>query len=474
MSGSTEFVPHPYQERAIQDVVDDPFHALFMDPGLGKTSIILQTLLELRRRVDVARVLVVAPLRVCYMTWPEEIAKWRQFRDLRVLLIHGGPEAMAEAISWDADLYLINPEGLRWLMGQPNEKRTRWLPGPWRDWKRRPEMLVIDELTRFKRSTGARAKTLKRHLKDFGRRVGMTGTPAPNGLLDLHGQLLMIDRGAALDHRITYYKKRFFVQVGEYQDDKWQIRPGAEDEIVKLIAPRVTCLDSGDYLDLPERVLTEVPIRLPDLARAKYNEMRQHGCIELKGGAEILATGDSVIGKCRQIANGAIYTRHPWETHSQYTVIHTEKLDTLQELIEEIGRPVMVVYEFLHEAAEIRERFPHVQMVGGKTSLRESKRIADAWNAGNVPILLVHPASGGVGLNLQYGGNVVIWYAPPWDLEHFEQTVRRLDRQGQPEANVFVYFLVARGTFDVRACRVLKLKDATQEALTDALKEEFS
>lgn len=473
MTGSTEFIPHPYQERAIQNVIDDPFHALFMEPGLGKTSIILQTLLELRRGLDVARALVVAPLRVCYMTWPEEITKWEQFKDTRFSLIHGGPDQMAAAIEEDADLYLINPEGLRWLFGRKNEKRSSWRPGPWRNWKRRPEMLVVDELTRFKRSTGVRSKTLKRYLKDFGRRVGLTGTPAPNGLLDLHGQMLVIDRGAALDWRVTHYKRRFFVQVGEHRDNKWSPRPGAEEEIVRLIAPHVTRLDARDYLDLPKRIVTEVPVLLPDQARRLYAEMRAEGCIELEDGTEVLSAAESPIGKCRQIANGAIYTSKPWETHRKWSWVHMQKIEALQELVEEIGRPVMVVYEFLHDAEIIQKGFPHVKTIGGRTSPIDARRIAIAWNAGEVPLLLVHPASGGVGLNLQYGGNSIIWYGPPWDLEQYEQTVGRLERQGQPEPNVFVYFLVARGTIDKRVCRVLQAKEATQAALMDALREEF-
>ncbi|MEE8551577.1 MAG: DEAD/DEAH box helicase [Gemmatimonadota bacterium] len=468
-----EFVPHSYQERAIQNVTSDPFHALFMDPGLGKTSIILQTLLELRRGLDVSRALVVAPLRVCYMVWPEEITKWEQFKDTRVSFIHGGPEAMAEAIEEDADLYLINPEGLRWLFGQKNKKRSSWRPGPWRNWKRRPEMLVIDELTRFKRSTGLRSKTLKRYLKDFGRRVGMTGTPAPNGLLDLHGQMLIIDRGAALDWRITHYKKRFFVQVGEHRDNKWSPRAGSEEEIVRLIAPHVTSLDAGDYLDLPKRIVTEVPVRLPDPVKVLYKQMQADGCIEFPDGTEVLTASDSSVGKCQQIANGTIYTSKPWETHKKWKWVHTQKLEALQELIEEIGRPVIVAYEFLPDAEVIQKGLPSVKVIGGRTSLAESKRVADQWNAGDLPVLLTHPASGGVGLNLQYGGNSIIWYAPPWDLEHFEQLVRRLERQGQLEPNVFVYFLVARGTIDTRICRVLKSKEATQTALKDALREEF-
>jgi len=468
-----EFVPHPYQERAIQDVIDDPFHALFMEPGLGKTAIMLEAFRRMRRDLDVSRALVVAPLRVCYMTWPEEIAKWTQFRETRVSLIHGGPEAMAEAIEEDANLYLINPEGLRWLFGQPNEKRTRWLPGPWRDWRNRPEMLVVDELTRFKRASGVRSRTLKRSLGDFGRRAGMTGTPAPNGLLDLHGQLLVIDRGEALDPRVTHYKRRFFVPVGDPRDDNWEPRPGSAEQIADLIAPRVTRLDARDYLDLPKRIVTEVPVILPDQAKVQYDRMRADGCVELASGTEVIAVGDSAIGKCRQIANGALYTRKPWETHRQYEILHLQKLEALQELIGEIGRPTMIAYEFLHDAEIIKKGLPHVEVIGGGTSPRDAKRIADKWNAGVLPVLLIHPLSGGVGLNLQYGGNSLVWYSPPWDLEQFEQTVGRLERQGQPESSVFVYFLVARGTIDKRVVRVLQSKAATQTALLDALKEEF-
>lgn len=470
MTGSAveEFIPHPYQERAIDDVIDDPFHGEFMDPGVGKTAIILESFCRMRAALDVSRLLVVAPLRVCHMTWPEEIAKWARFSELSFKILHGDTRDTRD----DADIFLINPEGLKWLFGQRNKKRTRWIPGAWSNWVDRPEMLVVDELTRFKRSTGVWSKTLKRYLGDFGRRNGMTGTPAPNGLLDLHGQMLVIDRGEALDWRITKYKKNFFVPVGDLHDRKWEPKAGAAEEIYDLIAPRITRLDARDYLDLPKRIVTEVPVVLPKRAKALYDRMHRDGCVELADGTEVLAAGDSSTGKCRQIANGALYTSPPWSPTREWSVIHTQKIEALQDLVGQIGRPTMVVYEFLHDAGMITKALSGVETISGKDP-ETAAHIIDKWNAGELPVLLVHPLSGGVGLNLQRGGNSIIWYAPTWDLEQFQQTVGRLERQGQPEPNVFVYFLVARGTVDARVVRVLQSKEATQEALLDALREEF-
>ena len=469
MSGSTKFVPHPYQERAIQDLIADPRHALFMEPGLGKTAIVLETFRRLREACDVARMLVVAPLRVCYCTWPDEIAKWGF--DFRVVNLHERP-ALENSVN-AADIFLVNPEGLPRLLGRPNEKRTRWIPGLWQRWKSRPEMLVVDELTKFKRASGVRARTLKRVLGDFGRRVGMTGTPAPNGLLDLHGQLLVIDRGEALDPRVTHYKRQFFVPVGDPRRQIWEPRPGSAEQITALIAPRITRLDARDYLNLPKRVVTEVPVVLPDYAMGIYRSMRDDGATLLADEIEVFSGEDSAAVKCRQIANGVVYTASPLESHREFAVVHDAKLEALKDLLEEIGRPTIVVYEFRHEAELIEKAVPGVSVIGGGTSPRGARRSAEDWNAGHVPVLLIHPAAGGVGLNLQQGGNAMIWYSPPWDLEQLEQTIGRLERQGQPEPNVFVYFLVARNTIDKRVVRVLQSKAATQAALLDALKEEF-
>lgn len=466
-----DFNPHPFQERAIQDLIADPFHALFMEPGLGKTAIVLDTFCRLYETLDVARALVIAPLRVCYSTWPDEARKWRQFRELRVCNLHRAQDLTRLP---EAQLYLINPEGLHRLFGQRNEKRTKWVPGPWSNWMGRPEMLIVDELTRFKRKTGTRAMTLKRYLGDFGRRVGMTGTPAPNGLLDLHGQMLVIDRGAALDHRIGHYKKEFFYPIRD--DDNrpvWEPKPDAVERITARIAPRVTRLEADEYLKLPKRIVTQVPVVLPDEAMRQYREMRSTGAVSFEDGTEVMTASDSAIGKCRQIANGAVYTRMPWETHDDYKIVHSAKLDALRDLIAEIGKPVMVVYEFRHEAEIIEREIPGVARIGGGTSVAEGKRIEDAWNRGEIPVLLTHPASGGVGLNIQFGSNAQIWFTPPWDLEQFIQTVGRLERQGQPEPNVWIYFLVARGTVDPRVARVLEKKEVTQDELLDALKEEM-
>jgi superfamily II DNA or RNA helicase len=467
-----DFNPHPFQERAIQDLIADPFHALFMEPGLGKTAIVLEAFSRLYEALDVVRALVIAPLRVCYSTWPDEAAKWRQFNELRVCNLHEHRDLCRLP---EAQLYLINPESLHRLFGAPNKERTRWVPGPWKTWKGRPEMLVVDELTRFKRKTGHRARTLKRHLGDFGRRIGMTGTPAPNGLLDLHGQMLVIDRGASLDHRIGHYKKNFFYPA--YEDDSrrpvWEPLPGSAEKIAALIAPRVTRLEADEYLQLPKRVVTQVPVILPDDAMQQYKQMRSTGIVSFEDGTEVMTGTDSALGKCRQIANGMVYTSAPWETHRDYKVVHHAKIEALKDLVAEIGKPVMVVYEFRHEAEIIEREIPGVARIGGGTSPAEGKRIEDAWNRGEIPALLTHPASGGVGLNIQYGSNAQIWFTPPWDLEQYIQTVGRLERQGQPESNVFVYFLVARGTVDPRVARVLVKKEATQDELLDALKEEM-
>ncbi len=473
------FEPHAYQERAICNVIADPYHGLFMDPGLGKTACILEAFRRMRAACDVERALVIAPLRVCYTTWPDEQEKWSQFRDIRVVNLHQHDVADPP----DGDVFLINPESIEKLFGGPVVQKTRpgskrkyrvvWKSGPWKDWRGRPEMLTVDESTRFKRSTGRRMKVLRRYLGDFGRRTILTGTPIPNGIMDLHGQMLILDRGEALDDRITEYQKRWFDgrQVGPPSRRFMKYTPldGAFEEVRDLIAPHITCMRAEDWLDMPELVRTEVPVKIPDQALELYETVKNHGVGWFEDGEDVLMDGTLV--KLQQIASGILYSD---DKCKRWHAVHKEKLDALEDLLAESGRPTLVAYWFRSEAEAIRQRIgKDTPVIGGGTKPAETARIQREWNAGKHPVILVQPQAGAHGLNMQEGSNAIVWFTLPWDLEMYDQLNRRLYRQGQKSDTVFVYHLVARDTYDSVVSGVLKRKDRKQSDLKAALVEEI-
>ena len=466
---------HEYQDKVVERMIYQHFLALFLDPGLGKTAISLWAFRELFRAVDVSRMLVVAPLRVCYSVWPREIAKWNQFSsDFGVEILHG-PNRTERALRSDAQVLVINPEGLPWLEEQ------KW---------HIPEMLVVDESTRFKRKSAQRSKRLAKMLPSFGRRYALTGTPAPNGLLDLHGQLFLVDLGKSLGENIGDYKADYFVPVpcGPTQHFKWQPRTGSKQKIYDRIAPWVVRLDARDYLELPEKILTEIPVSLPPRAKERYEALRRDMVLRLEEGDVVAMNAGSVTGKCRQIANGSVYLNDLGEIHydrgkgyghtkRRSAVIHTAKAEALAGLVEELsGQPLLIGFEFRHERDVIRKALKpivgSVPSLDGESSGREGALLERQWNAGELPVLMAHPQTAAHGLNLQDGGNHLCWYSIPWDLELHDQMVGRVWRQGQ-EKRTFVYYLVAEDTIDLTVTRTLKRKARDQDDLLNALREDM-
>ena len=471
-----DFTPHAYQERAICNLIADPYHGLFMDPGLGKTACILEAFRRMRETCDVRRALVIAPLRVCYTTWPDEREKWNQFHDIQVTNLHGAFQEWPPR----GDLFLINPESIEKVFGGPEVRKTRtgrrkvvWAPGPWKDWRGRPEMLVVDESTRFKRSTGRRMKVLRRFLGDFGRRAILTGTPIPNGIMDLHGQMLIIDRGETLDDRITEYRRQWFesMAVGPPSRRFMKYTPldGAFDAVRELIAPHITCLRAEDWLDLPELLPIDVPVKIPDQALELYESVKEEGVGWVEDGEDILMDGTLV--KLQQIASGILYSDAKAKRWHQ---VHKEKLDALEDLLAESGRPTLVSYWFTSESEAIRRRIGmDTPVIGGGTKPARTAEIVREWNAGRHPVVLVQPQAAAHGLNMQEGSNAIVWFTLPWDLELYDQMNRRLYRQGQQADKVFVYHLVARQTIDSGVVSVLGSKSRTQDDLKAALAQEI-
>lgn len=442
------FEPHDYQRFAQQYIVDNPACALFLDLGLGKTVITLTAVAELMHdRFEVGHVLVIAPLRVARDTWPAEAAKWDHLSGLVVSPIVGTARQRREALHRSADVHVINRENLVWLL---DELEGRW---PF-------DMVVIDELSSFKSRATKRFKAMLRARAATSRIVGLTGTPAPNGLLDLWPQFRILDEGERLGKHVTKYRERFFVpdKRNGQQIFTWRPRPGAERDIYRLIGDITVSMRTCDHLQLPELTTTTFDVALAEGDRKVYAKLRDELVLQLDG-AEIDATNAAVLGnKLLQLASGAIY-----DEDGAVHELHARKLEALEDVVEAAnGKPVLVAYWFKHERARILQHF--AQAVALETS-EDFRR----WNDRRIPLALIHPASAGHGLNLQSGGSTLVWFTSPWSLELYQQTNARLHRQGQSEP-VTITHLVVPGSVDEHVLAALGRKDTGQSALIDAVK----
>lgn len=404
----------------------------------------------LKERGLVRKTLIIAPLRPCYKVWPDEIRKWADFAELTYTIVHGsGKEA---ALAKDVDIYIINPEGLKWLFASG---------------RKRPEfdVLIVDESTKFKDSTTQRFKALKPFLQQFTRRWILTGTPVPNGLMDLFGQMYILDLGRSLGRFITHYRQQYFVPTG-YGGYDWKPREGSYEEIVEKISPLVLRLSAEEYLQMPEVVNLKVEVTLPKTVMETYQAVEDDFIKLWDDETGIIAKNAAAAGtKLRQIANGAVYSGK-----DEYLILHDEKLDALEDLLEELnGQSVLIAYEFSHDLERIIDRFPFIRSMAG-TSGRKLEAIVDGFNSGDIPVIIGHPASMGHGLNLQERCHHVIWFGITWDLELYDQLVARVYRQGQKSNRVFIYHIIARGTKDEDVMRELDRKDRTQQNLLLGLK----
>lgn len=434
-------------------LVENAEAGLFLSPGLGKTSVTLGAFKALRAAGFVNKMLVIAPLRPCYSVWPREVKKWSQFNELSVGVLHGPKKD--KILQEDHDIYTINPEGLRWLFG----KMRGTIPF---------EMLVIDESSKFKAVNTQRFKTLKPHLPKFRRRYILTGSPAANSLLDLFGQIYVMDLGKTFGPYITHYRNRFFHQTG-FGGYDWALKPGADKEIYDHIAPRVLRMSAEDYLEMPPLIIKDIEIELPPKARAMYDQLENALRLDFKEGRVVAANAAVASMKCRQIANGGIYLDRAERSWQQ---IHDAKTEALSDLIEELeGQPALIAYSFHHDLDRLKKALgkdtPHI---GGGVSGKVSDAICERWNRGELRALIGHPQSMGHGLNLQEAGRAVIWYSLDWSLENYEQFIQRVYRQGQKE-RVFVYRIIAKNTVDEAVVKALTRKDKTQSALFNALKD---
>lgn len=472
---------HAYQETTVEHLVRQPRCGLFADPGLGKTAMALEAFRRLRDAGRARRLLVVAPLRPCYSVWPAEAGAWADFAGLRVHVLHGKGRTEA-ALRAGADVYVLNPETLPWLVGgKVGEKRE--YPGHWRGWRDRPDVLVVDESTKFKRYTANRSRFLQKLLPDIERRYPMTGTPAPNGLMDLHGQVRIIDDGAALGRTLEEFRCEFFVPIRTDYGWDWRPRKDAAERIYKLLGPLVVRLDAQDHLDLPELVKVERRVPMPSRVRGLYDRLRREMVVALERGDVVATNAGALTSKCRQLASGVVYLNDAEEIQAgpskRWDLVHTAKVDALVELVEELGgKPLLVATEFRHEVTVIQNALRtrlkvDAPYVGSGMSAKRGKAALDAWNEGRLRVLLVNSQAAAHGLNLQAGGHHLCWYTPTWDLELYLQLVARLWRQGQESSRVFLHHLVMERTVDERVVRVCGRKNATQDDLLEALKRDL-
>lgn len=447
---------HDYQKYAVEFVKTHPEAALLLDLGLGKTIISLTAIVDLLwDSFEVQKVLVIAPLRVGLYSWPGEVKKWEHLKDLRVSVAIGTEVERRVALQRQADVYIINRENVKWMVEDSGLNLDF-------------DMLVVDELSSFKNPQSKRFKALMKIRPKIKRVIGLTGTPASNGLMDLFAEYRLIDKGVRLGRFITKYRTDYF------RPDKtnglvvysYKPLPFAEEEIYKKIADITISMKSVDFLDMPEKIVNEYEVLMNEKEKKKYEKLKKDLVLEMDGEEITAANAAALCGKLSQMANGAVYT-----DDGKTKVFHDRKLDALEDMIEAAnGKPVMVVYWFKHDLERIEKRLGEKKITFEKLDDGDS---IERWNRGEIPVLLLSPASAAHGLNLQGGGSELIWFGLTWSLELYQQTNGRLWRQGQKSKTVVINHIITKGTIDERIVRVLKDKDATQEELISAVKAEI-
>ena len=444
---------HDYQEYAVKFIKEHETAALLLDMGLGKTVTTLTAINDLMYdSFEVQKVLIIAPLRVARDTWPAEIEKWEHL-NLTYSVVVGTEEERIRALGRKADVYIINRENVGWLIEHYNFDF---------------DMIVIDELSSFKNHQTKRFKALMKVRPKVKRIVGLTGTPASNGLMDLYAEFRLLDMGERLGRFIGQYRNTYFTPDKRNGMVVYSYKPlpDAEERIYEKISDITISMRAADYLKMPELIMNEYTVEMSADEKAKYDELKKELVLELDDTEITAANAASLSGKLCQMSNGAIY-----DDTKDIQQIHERKLDALEDIIEAAnGRPVLVAYWFKHDLDRIKERLRKLYLPFGTLDKQES---IDRWNRGEIPVGLIHPASAGHGLNLQSGGNILVWFGLTWSLELYQQTNARLWRQGQRSGTVVIQHIVTKGTIDERILKSLQNKDAEQSALIDAVKAQI-
>ena len=443
------FDPHPYQTDAIRWIFRHKRCALFLDMGLGKTIITMTAFRYLQDSLDVEKALVVAPKKVAETTWTSEASKWDHMKGIRVSKVMGTQKQRIAALDAEADIYVIGRDSFTWLC----EHYEYRLPF---------DMLVIDELTSFKTSRSKRFKAMKKVTVSFSRVIGLTGTPAPNSLLDLWAQMYCIDMGERLGRSMTRYRDTWFDQ------HRWNNivikctpKAGADDAIRKKIADICLSMQAKDYIQLPRLITHDEVVQLPPPVMRKYIQFERENVLEVSDDDNVIAdNAAALMNKLAQFSNGAVY-----DADHNVIDVHAEKLERLRELVEAAASPVLVFYQYKHDVPRITNflRDYKVRTYNDEADLKD-------WNAGKIDVFLAHPASTAYGLNMQDGGHYIIWFSTGWNLELYQQANARLHRQGQQHP-VIIYNLICEGTVDERAVQALSRKESVQQKLLQALKQ---
>ena len=450
-----KFNPHDYQKYAISFIETHLIAAVLLDMGMGKTAITLMAVEHLMyEQFEICKVLVVCPLRVT-RTWKDEMEKWEELSGTRYSIVTGTAAQRKKALTEDADIYIINRENVPWLIEKSG------CPFVF-------DMVVIDELSSLKNHQTARHKALMKVRPKVKRIVGLTGTPASQGLMDLFAEFKVLDMGQRLGRFIGQYRLNYF------KPDKtnglivysYKLLPGAEEQIYDKISDITISMKAIDHLEMPELISTEYPVYLDEKEMEKYESLKKDLILSTTEHEVTAANAASLVNKLSQMANGAVYT-----DDEDIVTFHDKKLDALEDTIESAnGKPILVAYWFKHDYTRIVDR---LNKIGVKYMKIDSDESITKWNNKEIPVALIHPASAGHGLNLQQGGNTMVWFGITWSLELYQQCVCRLYRQGQSEDTVTVIHLITQKTVDEKIMKALSEKDNTQSALIEAVKAEI-
>lgn len=449
------YEPHKYQKYAVEYIETHPAAAIFLDCGLGKTSITLTAIANLLfDSFEVHKVIVIAPLRVAKNTWCDEINKWEHLQNLKYSVVVGTETERLSALITQADIYIINRENIQWLVEKSG------IPFDF-------DMIVIDELSSFKNHQTKRFKSLMKVRPKVKRIVGLTGTPSSNGLMDLFAEFKILDMGERLGRFIGQYRNKYFKpdKMNGQVVYSYKPLPYAEQAIYKKISDITVSMKANEYLKMPELVISNYEAQLSGKEKTHYDEMKKNLVLDIADGEITASNAASLSNKLCQMSNGAIY-----DDKQNIVEIHSRKLDALEDIIESMnGKPLLVAYWYKHDFERIVKRLESLHIPLSKLDTDAS---ISRWNKGEIPVALIHPASAGHGLNLQSGGSTLVWFGLTWSLELYQQTNARLYRQGQKNT-VVIQHIIAKGTIDEQILKALQRKDKTQSDLIDAVKADL-
>lgn len=445
-----KYQPHEYQKRATQFIIDNRYCALFLDMGLGKTVSTLTAIDILKNDyLEIDKVLVIAPKSVALNTWSGETAKWDHLKKLRISVAMGTAAQRTKAIERDADIYVTNRDNVKWIVDYFKKE-----PWPF-------DTVVLDESSSFKNPSSQRFKALRKIRPQLRRVIELTGTPSPNGLMDLWPQIWLLDMGERLGRTLGSYRSEFFTagrRNGAVVYD-WIARPGARQRISKRLADISMSMQASDYLDIPDVIDGGLTLALPPDEMRDYQAFQKEQLMQLDNTDIEAVTAAALTNKLLQYTGGALYDdQHNWHE------VSTAKLEALQDIVESTDESVLIYYQYQSEKDRILKMLPDAVTFTGEPELLES------WNAGKIRLMLAHPASVAYGLNMQAGGHIIVWYTPTWNLELYMQANARLHRQGQTKP-VVIYHLIAAGTIDERVMQALNCKNGSQAALLKHIKE---